>query len=97
MNGSRHIKELKAYDQQIEKIAVKKAVPEAERLSRRTLKEQEPTALVHAFLNEFKKPVQRNRFLVLPGPSRVGKTAFARSFCEPGMKTVEVNPNQTQK
>ena len=51
----------------------------------------EETPKVQACLNQFKKPRHRYRFLVLAGPSRVGKTAFARSLCKPGMETLEVN------
>ena len=42
------------------------------------------------FVRQFKKAMHRCRFLVLAGPSRVGKTAFARFLCEPGMETLEV-------
>ena len=91
VNGSRHIKDLEAYDQEMEKIAVQQAVKEAERLLGATLKEQKRYPLVQAFLNQFKKARHRYRFLVLAGPSRVGKTAFARSLCGPGMETLEVN------
>ena len=91
VNGSRHIKDLLAYDQEMEKLAVKQAVAEAEQLLKGTLKEQKKYPKVEAFLNQFKKPRHRYRFLVLAGPSRVGKTAFARSLCGPGMETLEVN------
>ena len=91
VNGSRYIKELQAYDQEMEKLAVKQAVQEAERLLGGTLKKQRSYPKVQAFLNQFKKPRHRYRFLVLAGPSRVGKTAFARSLCGPGMEILEVN------
>ena len=91
VNGSRHIKELQAYDEEMEKQAVKEGVAEAERLLGGSLKEQKQYPKVQAFLNQFKKPRHRYRFLVLAGPSRVGKIAFARSLCGPGMETLEVN------
>ena len=91
VNASRHIKDLQAYDLEMEKLAVKQAIVEAERLLGGTLKEQKKYPKVQAFLNQFKEPRHRYRFLVLAGPSRVGKTAFARSLCGPGMKTLEVN------
>ena len=91
VNGSRHIKELQAYDEEMERVAVKEAQMEAERLLGKTLKEQKHYPKVQAFLNQFKTPRHRYRFLVLAGPSRVGKTAFARSLCGPGMETSEVN------
>lgn len=80
-----------AYDEEMEKLAVKEGVAEAERLLGGTLKEQKQYPKVQAFLNQFKKPRHRYKFLVLAGPSRVGKTAFARSLCGPGMETSEVN------
>ena len=70
---------------------MKQAVQEAERLLGGTLKEQKRYSKVQAFLNQFKKAKHRYKFLVLAGPSRVGKTAFARSLCGPGMETLEVN------
>ena len=91
VNGSRHIKDLQAYDQEMEKLAVRKAVLDAARQLGGTLKEQKVYPKVQAFLNQFKKPRHRYKFLVLAGPSRVGKTAFARSLCEPGVETLEVN------
>ena len=85
------IKELQAYDQEMEKIAVKQAVKEAEGLLGGTMKEQKRHPLVQAFLQQFEKATHRDGILVLAGPSREGKTAFARSLCVPGMETLEVN------
>ena len=76
----------------MEKIAVKQAVQEAERLLGEPLKEHQRYPLVKKFVRQFKKAMHRYRFLVLACPSRVGKTAFARSLCEPGMETLEVKP-----
>ena len=47
--------------------------------------------MAQAFHNQFKKPQHRYKFLVVSGPSRVGKTASARSLCEPGLQTSELN------
>ena len=44
-----------------------------------------------AFVEQFKEVAHRYKFLVLSGPSKVGKTAFARSVCDPGMETLEIN------
>ena len=46
-----HIKELQAYDDAMEKIAVKEAQVEAERLLGRVLKERKHYPKVQAFLN----------------------------------------------
>ena len=91
MNGSRHIKELQTYDLEMEKIAVQEAVAEAERLLGGSLKEQKQYSKVQEYCDQFKKPRHRYRFLVLAGPSRVGKTAFAKSLCAPDMETLELN------
>ena len=81
------IKELQAYDQEMEKIAVKQAVKEAEGLLGGTMKEQKRHPLVQAFLQQFEKATHRDGILVLAGPSREGKTVFARSLFGPGMET----------
>ena len=91
VNASRHIKDLEAYDEEMEKLAVREMALDAARQLGGTLKAQKTYPKVQAFLNQFKKPRHRYKFLVLAGPSRVGKTAFARSLCEPGMEIVEVN------
>ena len=92
VSGLRHIKELQAHDQEVVKIAVKQAVQETEGLLGEPLKEHQRYPLVKRFVRQFKKAMHRYRFLVLAGPSRVGKTEFARSLCEPGMETLEVKP-----
>ena len=43
------------------------------------------------FLQQFEKPLRRYKFLVLSGPSQVGKAAFARSLCDPGIETLDIN------
>lgn len=91
VNSDKHIMQLERYEAELEKQAVEAAAAEAQSLLAGSLKEQKTYPKVTAFLNQFKKPRHRYKFLVLAGPSKVGKTAFARSLCEPGMETVEVN------
>ena len=86
------MKELQAHDQEVVKIAVKQAVQETERLLGEPLKKHQRYPLVKRFVRQFKKATHRERELVLAGPSRVGKTEFARSLCEPGMETSDVKP-----
>ena len=91
VNASRHVKELEQHEQELEKEAVKQAMAEAERLLSQRLKKQEVFAEAEAFVRQFDEALHRYKFLVLAGPSRVGKTAFARSLCEEGKEVLEVN------
>ena len=90
-SGSRHIRELDLHEGHLEQAAVKKAQEESQRLLGSTLKPSKHYAEVVAFIKQFETPLHRYKFLVLSGPSRVGKTAFARSLCDPGFETLELN------
>ena len=90
-NASRHLNELNVYETELERLAVQDAIAEATRLLSHILKPQRQYPKVQAFLNQFKTPRPRYKFLVLSGPSRVGKTAFACSLCEPTAQTLELN------
>ena len=57
----------------------------------RQMKKQKLYEKVQVFMSQFDEPQHRYKFLVLSGPSRVGKTAFARSLCEAGKETLEIN------
>ena len=57
----------------------------------RTLKQQRSYEKAEVFVRQFDEPRHRYKFLVLSGPSRVGKTAFARSLCEAGKEVLEIN------
>ena len=81
------IKEVQAYDQEMEKIAVKQEPTTLRGLLGKTMKEQKREPEVQAFLQQFEKAMHRKRILVLAGPSREGKTVFARSLFGPGMET----------
>ena len=91
VNSDKHIMQLERYEAELERQAVAEAAAEAQRLLGGSLKEQKTYPKVTAFLNQFKKPRHRYKFLVLAGPSKMGKTAFARSLCEPGMEMLELN------
>ena len=91
VNASRHVKELEAHERHLEEEAVQKAQAEAYRLLGATLKQQKTYEEADAFVKQFAAPAHRYKFLVLSGPSRVGKTAFARSLCTSGFETLEVN------
>ena len=91
VSASRHVKELEQYEMELEKDAVKEAMEEAEILLSRQMKKQKMYEKVQLFMSQFDEPAHRYKFLVLSGPSRVGKTAFARSLCEAGKETLEIN------
>ena len=91
VNASRHVKELEQHEEELEKEAVKLAMAEASSLLNNSLKKQKFYEKAEAFTRQFEEPRHRYKFLVLSGPSRVGKTAFARSLCEEGKEVLEVN------
>lgn len=91
VNASRHVKELEIHEQELEKAAVKEALEQAQILLTQSLKKQKFYEKAQCFLRQFEKPLHRYKFLVLSGPSKVGKTAFARSLCELGKEVLEVN------
>lgn len=56
-------------------------------------KEQQPWRrfpLVEVWLDQYRRPQPRFKFLVLDGPTRVGKTLFARALCREG-EVLELN------
>ena len=91
VNASRHVKELEQHEMELEKEAVKVAMGEAQRLLGKTLKQQKFYDKAAAFTQQFDVAQHRYKFLVLSGPSQVGKTAFARSLCEPRKEALEIN------
>ncbi len=46
---------------------------------------------VHEWQQQFFQILHRYQFLVLNGPSRLGKTVFARSLCREGKEVLEIN------
>ena len=76
---------------ELEREAITKAQAEATRLLGAVEKPPKAYPKVQAFLNQFKRPRHRYKFLVLSGPSRLGKTAFARTLCDTGLETLEIN------
>ena len=91
VGASRQLRELDQYEMELEKAGVVVAKRTAEDLVGRTLKKQKSYDEVEAFVKQFDEALPRYKFLVLAGPSKVGKTAFARSLCEAGMEVLEVN------
>ena len=75
---------------ELEKDAVQEAMAEAQILLARQMKKQKLYDKVQTFISQFDEAQHRYKFLVLSGPSRVGKTAFARSLCDPNKETLEI-------
>ena len=90
-NASRHLQQLEVIDEYLEAAAVQREQERAYRLLAKRLKPQKTYEQAQHFVRQFDFPMHRYRFLVLSGPSKVGKTAFARSLCEKGMEVLEVN------
>ena len=90
-NGSRHYRELETHEVHLEQEAIMKAEQEAQRLLGNTLRPSKQYAEVDTWLQQYATARHRYKFLVLQGPSQLGKTAFARSLCDPGLETLEVN------
>ena len=64
---------------------------EADSWLRSTLRPFKRYDVVDTWLQQYATDRHRYKFLVLQGPSQLGKTAFARSLCDPGLETLEVN------
>ena len=90
-SATRLINELDKTDMELEREAIEKAQAEATRLLGAVEKPPKAYPKVQAFLNQFKVPRHRYKFLVLSGPSRLGKTAFARTLCDADLETLEIN------
>ena len=90
-NASRLVAELDKNEAEQEREAVLTAQRGAEELLAQVERPVKSYPKVTAFVNQFKHAKHRYMFLVLAGPSRVGKTAFARTLCDPGKETLEIN------
>ena len=90
-SATRLINEIDKTDMELEREAIVRAQAEANRALGAIEKPVKSYPKVTAFLNQFKVARHRYKFLVLSGPSRVGKTAFARTLCDTGYETLEVN------
>ena len=91
VNASRFINELDKNEAELERAAIVTAQREAQQLLAVVEKPVKSYPKVTAFVNQFKVTRHRYKFLVLAGPSKVGKTAFARTLCDPLLETLEIN------
>ena len=90
-NSSRHLKELQVTETELERLAVTVAVKQAAQELGSSLKEWKTYELVTEFQAQFLQTRHRYKFLVLSGPSRLGKTVFASSICPTTLETLELN------
>ena len=90
-NASRYIRELELHEGHLEEVAVKMSQEEGSRLLGSSLKPLKSYPEVQTVGRQFDRDLHRYKCLLLSGPSRVGKTAYARSLCGPGFETLEVN------
>jgi len=89
--ATRLIKELDTTDMELEREAIEIAQAQVNHLLGAVEKPPKAYPKVQAFLDQFKMPRHRYKFLVLSGPSRLGKTAFARTLCDTGLMTLEID------
>ena len=88
---TRLLADLVHVEQHGELAAIQAAQQEADRvLSRRRRPFQSPPQVL-GWLRTFDEVEERYKFLVLEGPTRVGKTAYARSLCPAGQSVYEEN------
>ena len=90
-NASRWLKEIDIVEQEEEKAAVMAAMAKAQELLKPSLLKFRNYKVVDDFVAQFQHAKQRYKFLVLAGPSRVGKTVYARSLAPIGTECLEVN------
>ena len=96
-NASRWIRELECVEREEEKAAVVAAMAKAQELLAPCLLKFRSYKVVDEFVAQFEQAKQRYKFLVLAGPSRVGKTVYARSLAPIGTECLEVNCSSGQE
>ena len=89
--ASRALKELDLVEQHQNWQAVQQAQDHALQQLRGQRKPWRTLPQVSAWAEQYESVADRYTFLVLEGPSRVGKSAFARALCPPGKSVYEVN------
>ena len=89
--ATRCLRELQTLEEEEERRAYRLLIKEATQYFAARQKPFRQYALVDQWLAQYAEMLPRYKFLVLTGPSRLGKTAFARSLAVQGMETLEVN------
>ena len=96
-NVTRQVAELDVLEREHELELVQKAQAEAIRVLSRDLKAWVQIPAVTQWERQYAEIRQRYHFLVLSGPTQMGKTMFARSLTPPGREFLEVNCSAGQE
>ena len=89
-NLARHLQNLDVLEKEREKLAVQTIMQHRAAQIAQTRKASKPMPSVIAWVKDLSIPRDRRKFLVLDGPSRMGKTAYAFSLVDTGV-ALEVN------
>ena len=89
--SGRGLAEIKIYEEALQQTLVERCVKAARLEIGASRKTWRVLPVVERFKGQFEVMADRYKFLVLEGPSGVGKTVFARSLVTPGMEVLEMN------
>jgi hypothetical protein len=88
---ARYEKEFQLIAREREHLRVQATVERAERILQASQKPWKKYALIDSWLAQYQQDAFRYKFLVLEGPSRVGKTRFAKGLCESATHVLELS------
>ena len=89
--ATRALAEIRLAEEAGQQAAIMRAQDEARRGLQRTRKPWRRIPLVEKWLEQYEELHDRYRFLVLEGPSSVGKTVYARTLAPRSRETLELN------
>ena len=87
----RFAKEIAAVEAMEERALVAHAISEAHAALATTIHAFKTIPAVESWKSQYLEHAYRYKLLVLEGPSKMGKTLYARSLCPPGRQYLEVN------
>ena len=91
-NGAtRLLKELEVLEQEAERIETERRIADAHAALSPSLKMWKTFPEVQTWLQQYCAYAHRYKCLVLQGPSKLGKTVFARTLAPPGTEVLELN------
>ena len=89
--SARGLAEIKIYEEALQQTLVERCVKAARLELGASRKTWRVLPVAERFKGQFEVTADRYKFLVLEGPSGVGKTVFARSLVAEGMEVLELN------